>query len=292
MRLRKPFPSLTRKNFPKPPHLRSNFTLIELLVVIAIIGILASILLPSLSRSRAKARQVACSNLMRQYALATQYYVNDWKFFPDAQNYFQLETGFLNYFDKDKKEWPEQYSRCPADEITDSLGRLAECVQGSVNVKVSIGVNGSNCSDTRSLRAGGAVAQWLRPEDFKTFSKTSGLVVQPSSVALWMDFQYQGLDYPAYGETYPLTSPVMVKASATSFNRYAFRHNNAMNSAFVDCHVGTIRLNKSTINYGHDFAPGESWTKTPNHVVIPFGARPANADGPGGFSVSPDVDIQ
>ncbi|MCD4826060.1 MAG: DUF1559 domain-containing protein [Phycisphaerae bacterium] len=53
------------------------FTLIELLVVIAIIALLASILMPSLQRSRELARRVLCKSQLKQIGMAFCMYAND-----------------------------------------------------------------------------------------------------------------------------------------------------------------------------------------------------------------------
>jgi len=53
------------------------FTLVELLVVIGIIAVLLAILLPSVSRARGHANQIACANNEKQIAAAIFMYVND-----------------------------------------------------------------------------------------------------------------------------------------------------------------------------------------------------------------------
>lgn len=67
----------TKGQTPNRARARRAFTLIELLVVIAIIAILAAMLLPALSKAKARAQRLQCASQMRQLGVGIALFGTD-----------------------------------------------------------------------------------------------------------------------------------------------------------------------------------------------------------------------
>ncbi len=103
------------------------FNLIELLVVIAIVGILASLLLPVISRVKSQAKMTVCLNNLHQLGVAVNLFVEDQKRYPgglggheiareftcgatDQQRAQEMQNRPLYHYIK-----PSEVYRCPED---------------------------------------------------------------------------------------------------------------------------------------------------------------------------------
>jgi prepilin-type N-terminal cleavage/methylation domain-containing protein/prepilin-type processing-associated H-X9-DG protein len=75
---------------------RNGFTLVELLVVIAVLAILASLLLPALSKSMQAAPRLECASRQKQIAVAFQVYSEDNGGFAPREGYNPFGTVSLN----------------------------------------------------------------------------------------------------------------------------------------------------------------------------------------------------
>ena len=98
-------------------ELDQGFTLTELLVVIAIVVLLAAILFPALSRSKARARSIVCLSNLRQIGLGLSFYLADTSTFPRYATLERTRQDSLTWYDiilrYTKGSWTNGIFVCP-----------------------------------------------------------------------------------------------------------------------------------------------------------------------------------
>lgn len=124
------------------------FTIIELLIVVAIIAILAGLLLPSLSKAKARAKNVKCLNNLRQTSLGLRLWAQD------NQDKFPWNLPYNAGGSAGSPDWGDNFRACSNELatpqilhcVTDKTRRPASnwvSMAADVHVSFLIGTNAS-----------------------------------------------------------------------------------------------------------------------------------------------------
>ena len=199
------------------PIVRRAFTLIELLVVIAIIAILAGMLLPALSKAKAKAHTTKCANNLRQIGLGARMYVDD-------------NNDTIPQSAHQGRSW---------------IGTLAPYLSGTNLYRCALDPNKTNRSSIASYAINDFLTQHPNGASELDCSKLSNVPSPTETI-----YVTECADKFDGGDHFHFAS-----ASSGGYGTNAFpqqvavqRHNAAANYLFLDWHVESIKWNNTVRN--------------------------------------------
>lgn len=224
-----------------------RFTLIELLIVIAIIGILAALLMPTLSRALNTAKDLQCLNNSRQIGVAENSYQGEYgsRFTPVITSRYKMPVPLTNV--KSYYYWQNYLMPYYKPGTTITTYHTYTVQVSGVNVSMPLGIFACpkvSPQDIYNMNNAGfrSNAKMAIAMNYNLSGISTSKVRTPSKTIMLMDMLGDsGTDQPAAAKT--LYSWAGTPMWMLSYN-IAPRHSDgsSLNVGFVDGHASTINF--------------------------------------------------
>ena len=210
------------------------FTIVELLVVISIIAVLASLLLPALSRAKENGQSARCKSNLRQIGLGLSMYTTDHGFYPPYQEDDWIlklrRTWFHRILPYTGGTWSNGVFVCPlftAGALDWDLAFSGSAAGGMIGGSLPRGSYGYNGSGTGS---GGSLT--LEPPRLLGLGARSGSKRVSESMVL------RPADMIAIGDASGEDQLFVFQDVASQLSRHRHSHN----THFCDGHVEQMKI--------------------------------------------------